>query len=144
VENLCERTCKCEDILYKHQKIAHENLKLYCHYFDHLKSCPFKEECVFLHKVFKECQFGIECKRKMCLFRHGAANEIIKKNVETADASGILDVGEEDETNCENQISTRTFNSPSQTDKTDKLLIKCETCDFSSAMTSIIENHITS
>ena len=53
---VCERTFKCEDIMSKHHKIAHKNLKFYCHYFNNSKNCPFKEECVFLHKVSKKMQ----------------------------------------------------------------------------------------
>ena len=39
---MCERTFKYEQILVKHMKIAHEDIKLYCHYFNNEKTCPFK------------------------------------------------------------------------------------------------------
>ena len=140
---VCERTFKCEDILSKHQKIAHENLKLYCHYFNNSKTCPFKEECIFLHKISKECKFGFECDREMCMFRHGVVEEVTEKNIETADQSEILDVDDEEETNVENESSNKTFNNPSQADKSDKSdeLFRCEICDFASVMKSTIENH---
>ena len=140
---VCEKTFKCEDILSKHQQIVHENLKLYCHYFNNLKTCPFKEECVFLHKVSKKCKFGIECERNMCMFRHTVVEEVTEKNVETAGQSDILDVDEEDETNDEQEMSNRSFDNPSQTEKSDKTdeLFRCDICDFASAMKNIIENH---
>ena len=58
-----------------------------------------KEECVFLHKISKECKFGFKCEREMCMFRHGVVEEVTEKNIETADQSEILDVDEEEETN---------------------------------------------
>ena len=69
--------------------------------------------------------------------------EVIVKNVETADQSEILDVDEEDVTNDEKEISNRTFNNPSQGDKSDNSdeLFRCEICDFASAMKDTIENH---
>ena len=129
----------------KHQQIAHENVKLYCHFFNNLKNCPFKEECVFLHEVSKQCKFSIECERQMCMFRHDIFEEIIEKNVVNADQSEILDVNDEDEDETidhESEISNKTFNNPSQVDKSssDKLF-KCEICDFASAMKDTIENH---
>ena len=52
-------------------------------------------------------------------------------------------VDEEDERNYhENEISNRTFNSPSQIDKSSSdEVFRCEICDFASAMTEIIENN---
>ena len=111
---VCEKTFQCEDIMSKHQNLAHENLKLYCNYFNNSKNCPFKEDCVFLHMVSKNCKFGIECDRKMCMFRHEALEDVVEKNVETADQSEILDVDEEDVSNEENEPSNKTFNKPSQ------------------------------
>ena len=51
-------------------------------------------------------------------------------------------VDEEDERNYhENEISNRTFNNPSQIDKSScDEVFRCEICDFASAMTDIIDN----
>ena len=156
---VCERTFKCEDILGKHHKIAHENLKFYCQYFNNSKNCPFKEECVFLHEISKQCKFGIECERQMCMFRHDVIEEIIDKNAVTPEQ--IL---EEDETNDqENEISNRTFNNPSQIDKSSSdeisnktflnpsqveveavasdTIFKCEKCGFEAGTKVILGNH---
>ena len=50
---------------------------------------------------------------------------------------------EGDETNDhEREISNRTFNNPSQIDKSSSdEVFRCEICDFASAMTEIIDNH---
>ena len=77
------------------------------------------------------------------MFRHETVEEIIENNFATADQSKILDVDEEDVTTDENEISNKTFNNPSQDEKSDKSdeIFRCEIGDFASAMRDIIENH---
>ena len=38
----CDRIFSSQDIKQKHKEIFHENVKLYCHYFNNEKDCPFK------------------------------------------------------------------------------------------------------
>ena len=54
----CDKRFKFQDIRDKHVKIAHESLKIYCHYFNNSKTCPFDIECVFLHEDAKICDYG--------------------------------------------------------------------------------------
>ena len=68
---LCGKNFKYEDIKQKHKAIAHENIKIYCHYFNNRKECPFSQDCVFLHEVSAPCRYGIVCVRDKCMFRHG-------------------------------------------------------------------------
>ena len=46
----CNKTFKTIDVKMKHEKILHEGLKLFCHYFNNQKTCPFASECVFYMK----------------------------------------------------------------------------------------------
>ena len=137
---VCARNFKCADIMSKHQQIAHENLKLYCHYFNNLKNCPFQEECIFLHEVSKKCKFENGCDRQLCMFRHEDVEEVLEENVKNLDQSELLNVDEEDATIDDTEFSNKTFNNPSQVDKGDGLF-RCEFCDFASAMKDIIVNH---
>ena len=59
----------------------------------------------------------------------------------TAEQIEILDVDEEDET-FEYNNTNRIFNNPSQSDKPSSgERFICESCDFTSAMKDVIENH---
>ena len=80
---ICEKTFKYEDAKAKHNKIVHENMKLYCHYFNNGKNCPFAKECVFIHEVSDKCKYGKVCEREMCTFRHnGNVGEVIDDETE--------------------------------------------------------------
>ena len=35
----CDKTFKCEEVKLKHIRIAHENLQLFCHFFNNCKVC---------------------------------------------------------------------------------------------------------
>ena len=45
----------------KHVLIAHENVKLYCHFYNNEKTFPFDKECVFLHEDSKFCKYDSIC-----------------------------------------------------------------------------------
>ena len=66
----CEKSFKNVELLNKHSKITHENLKIYCHYYNNSKTCPFKEECLFLHVEAPICKYGKLCERMLCMFKH--------------------------------------------------------------------------
>ena len=93
----CDKSFKQEDIKEKHIRIVHENVKLYCHYFNNEKECPHIEDCVFLHEESAECNYGDFCERDYCMFKHV---------YDTLD-----DHGNDDK---ENDQSNETFENPSQ------------------------------
>jgi hypothetical protein len=66
----CDKSFKNVELLEKHSKITHENLKIYCHYYNNSKTCPFKEECLFLHEEAPICKYGKLCERMYCMFKH--------------------------------------------------------------------------
>ena len=43
--DVCDKTFKYEDLKKKHMLISHENFKLYCHFFNNEKTCPYDEDC---------------------------------------------------------------------------------------------------
>ena len=66
----CNKSFKYLDLKKKHILIRHENVKLYCHFFNNDKTCPFYEECIFLHKDATFCKYDGMCERNFCMFKH--------------------------------------------------------------------------
>ena len=101
--DVCDKTFKYTDLLKKHILIAHENFKIYCHFFNNEKSCPNKE-CVFLHEDSPICKYDSVCERQYCMYKHGKKKESIEKNEECDDIVvvevEIMNV--DDKTNSEN------------------------------------------
>ena len=71
----CSKCFKYMDAKAKHVKVVHENVKLYCHYYNNNKQCPYKEECLFLHEASGKCKFGALCERTNCMFEHANDEE---------------------------------------------------------------------
>ena len=141
----------------KHVKITHENFKMYCHYFNNKKTCPYNEECVFLHEEAKLCNYGYLCERMLCMFKHenepNVENEVeenIEKNelVNSVDITTheelckIVDIDDLDDIEQENETGNMTFQNPSQVDNPiSAKVFKCEMCDFASARRIEINDH---
>ena len=77
----CGKSFKYLELLKIHTKVSHEKSKMYCHYFNNRKACPFKEECLFLHEDSEMCKYGKLCERMLCMFKH-EENEENCENVE--------------------------------------------------------------
>ena len=71
----CDKIFKYEAVLIKHKEAAHENVELFCHYFNNDKDCPFEDECTYIHEEAENCRFGINCERKLCMFKHEENDE---------------------------------------------------------------------
>ena len=71
----CEKTFKFKDILEKHIAIAHEGMKLYCHFYNNKKNCPFEKNCIFLREYSSQCKYGKLCERNNCMFMHEVEGE---------------------------------------------------------------------
>ena len=66
----CDKVFKYEAVLEKHMEAAHEDVELFCHYFNNDKECPFEEECIYIHEESDNCKFTNNCERKLCMFKH--------------------------------------------------------------------------
>ena len=155
----CGKQFKYLDTMEKHIKIVHDKCKLYCHYFNNRKTCPFDKECVFLHEDADNCKYGESCERLLCMFKHESVicldaedDNISDKTVQTI----IVDVHEDEivtvdsviETNVseeldvietiDNAISGREYSNPSVYNL---LAFKCKMCDFASARKTELKNH---
>ena len=147
----CEKTFVYLDIKKKHVLIAHENVKLYCHFFNNKKTCPFNDKCIFLHQDSKFCKYDILCERDLCMFKHKEKN--LPVNEESCDyhddendiieiQSEYEDDAQEDEIYEEDDTVNKTFINPTQVDNTDfERMIKCDTCDFQTKSKSEVNTH---
>ena len=109
-------------------------MKIYCHYFNNDKECPFKNECIFAHLTTKDCMFGNECERMYCMFMHDThfqdnEDESEDKNDES-DCHETLD----DDTVKMSEIEPIIAKVEQAMEKVNKLLqstkLKCDSCDF--------------
>ena len=93
----CEKSFKYLDIKRKHVAISHENGKFYCHYFNNKLTCPYAEECIFLHKDSTLCKYGLVCERNLCMFKHEIDHEVAEKESDSDKTSQIIIVDVHDE-----------------------------------------------
>ena len=109
----CSKTFPYLNIKNKHIQISHENLKLYCHFYNNKKICPFDEECVFLHEDADICRYWTTCERD--LFKHEDLEDIVNGESAIAKDSiwNVIDETENDERVIENIDLEMTFQIPS-------------------------------
>ena len=78
-------------IVEETQKITHENFQIYCHYYNNSKTCPFKDECLFLHEEAPICKYGKLCERMYCMFKHVPETDEEHGDVEELSESDVAE-----------------------------------------------------
>ena len=137
----CGKTFKYQDIKKKHVLVSHENVKLYCHFYNNEKTCPFDESCIFLHEDAKICRYDEMCERNLCMFKHrkkigvpGPSEPVdIIDAIENISESVVDEEDVEidrDETTVNENANTTFFNPSQLVDKSSETTFKCEQCDF--------------
>ena len=153
----------------KHIKIVHENVKLYCTYFNNQQECPHDQECVFLHEESEMCRYGKGCERNNCMFKHNSAtsedaaddednemDELIVNVVENEkdevndieEKNDIIDIDESEETFC-NPSQTevlvddevRNVDVDENADPNKHDVMKCDQCNFEITDKQRFERH---
>ena len=160
----CGKNFKSEDVLSKHKLIAHENHKLFCHYYNNQKECPFGDDCIFLHEDSSVCKYRKSCERINCMFKHEIdsidANEGCKDDEDNNPDENIFDVeecNENDESDNDETVdsdvkavSDLTFCNPSLADEVfpvieekeeEPILLTCELCIFTTNDKRRFERH---
>ena len=66
----CEREYNFEGVLEKHIDVVHKSMKIFCHYYNNNKDCPYSDQCIYAHEDAVDCMFGNDCERILCMFRH--------------------------------------------------------------------------
>ena len=162
----CGKSFPYESIKVKHIKAVHENLKIYCHFYNNQKECPFAEQCIFLHEQSEECKFGASCERINCMYQHediGNRDEHDNDDDEIGDVEcenedendgnehedeksddEIKNDDEENENDINNETADKTFCNPFLTqDKSEAEQFNCnyELCEFRTWTEPGLEHH---
>ena len=120
----CDKVFRYEAVLEKHREAAHEDVQLFCHYYNNEKDCPYDDECIYIHEDSENCKFGSNCAQNLCMFQHEDCN-----NVESSDD----DVDVNDGINFED-IKPALDKFKQAVDNFEQLLgkhsLKCKQCEF--------------
>ena len=81
--DLCDKTFKFQEIKLKHIQISHENLKIYCHFFNKKKECPHNDDCIYLHEESIPCKYERFCEGEYCMFKHEVVKDDKVKVIES-------------------------------------------------------------
>ena len=103
----CEEFFQTSKTLKMHVKIAHEEVRIFCHYFNNEKDCPFEEDCIYIHEKTSQCRYGDACERTLCMFQH--------KENENCNCGHPCSCGNEDDTSDNDEVEecNKTFVNPS-------------------------------
>ena len=71
----CDKVFRYEAVLERHKEAAHEDIQLFCHYYNNDKECPYDDECMYVHEESENCKFGRNCERNLCMFKHEESGE---------------------------------------------------------------------
>ena len=133
----CEKTFKYLDVKTKHVQVKHQNAKLYCHYFNNRKTCPYEDECVFLHEHSKLCKYGDECERTYCMFQHEENDVIDEENVNKEENMNVEEnVNEKENVNEEENV----FEEENVNEKNFSKIINIDENDEAGDQDNIITN----
>ena len=50
--------------------MSHENVKLYCHFFNNERTCPFANLCICLHEDAEICRYDRMCECTLFMYKH--------------------------------------------------------------------------
>ena len=139
----CDREYNFEGVLEKHIDVVHKSMKIFCHFYNNNKECPYEEQCIYAHEESNDCMFGNDCERIMCMFKHEEHHPDDEDSDDDDDSDEDVNdnVNENDETNESNIIQMKDL-EPSlrkveeAMEKVNELLRKnpnnlaCDKCDF--------------
>ena len=90
----CDMEFRHEAVLEKHKEAAHEDVELFCHYFNNEKDCPFEDKRMFVHKESEVCKFGNLCERRLCMYRHEESNAVECESDEDTDENDDIEIND--------------------------------------------------
>ena len=89
----------------KKEDVKVNSKRIYCHYINNKKLCPFRENCYFLHEESPQCRKKNTCTRKYCMFQHEKAQGESKEEVEKSEKGEKKSVFAEDDNPPEDKES---------------------------------------
>ena len=90
----CDKIFKKELTLERHVQAAHEDVTLFCHYFNNKKDWPYEDECIYIHEESDMCKFGQGCDRILCMFKHEPSDDNDESEDEIESESEDLNIEE--------------------------------------------------
>lgn len=131
----CENKYDITGQLEKHVSAVHGEFKLFCHYYNNDKECPFEGRCIFAHEESPDCRFGKICERVMCMFSHDERD--VSDDEDEDDSEDENNENENDDEECIYKMEDLepSLNKVEEAmEKVHQLLIssklKCNKCDF--------------
>ena len=128
----------------KHTQAAHEDITLYCHYFNDEKVCPCEDECIFVHKESEVCMFGQKFERRLSMFRYEGRNgyeeesDVESDSDDTDDDTMEVDV---EKIKLVVEKLEESFKKLSVNLKKHFGPLRCDSCDFEAKMKNGLTMH---
>ena len=128
----CEKVLRYEAILEKHVEAVHEDITLYCHYYNNEKECPFDDECIYKHEESDRCKYDSICERKLCMFRHEEKKGDDNENTDDEDRDDEEDSEHEIESIEDIKPMLNKFKKAVENfeELLQKCSLKCKECEF--------------
>ena len=145
----CDREYNFEGVLEKHINVVHKSMKIFCHYHNNKKECPYGAQCIYAHDDAKECMFGNDCERILCMFKHEKhVPDDEESEDEESDDDENDEVTEEDESTIYiKDLEPSLIKVEEAMEKVSELLKKksnvltCNECDFEAKNTNGLNMH---
>ena len=126
-----------ENVLEKHVEAVHEDVTLYCHYYNNDKDCPFEDGdydgCIYLHEDSKPCLFGTGCERMLCMYKHKDKSDDTQKDSDESEDESDDEASDDSKESVKDLIPI-IDKFREAIDKFDSLLqecnLKCKQCEF--------------
>ena len=148
----CEMEYNFESLLEKHNEAVHGSMKIFCHYFNNDKDCPFDDQCIFAHEESPACKYEKGCERIMCMFQHEKSEEKDDDDGDNSDDDDSEDDDDNEQNDEESLVKIRDL-EPSikkveeAMKKVNVLLqkqtsaLKCDDCEFEARNTNGLTMH---
>ena len=131
----CGNDYNFEGLLEKHNEAVHGSMKIFCHYFNNEKECPFDDQFIFVHEDSPVCRYGKGCERLLCMFQHEEKDESDEEEEGNSDDEDDADKNDDNIITI-NDIEPCLKKVEEAMDKVNVLLqkqtsiLKCDACDF--------------
>ena len=128
----CDKVFKYEAVLEKHREAAHDDVQLFCHYYNNDKDCPYVDQCIYVHEESENCKFGSNFAQNLCMYQHEkSVDEESDNDGESSDDDDVAVVN--DDIDFE-EIKPALEKFKQADDNFEQLLgkhnLKCKQCEF--------------
>ena len=86
----------------KHVKAVHEDVKLFCYFYNNNEECPHGDE-KFLYEDSEPCKYGKQCAQNLCMFKRAENDE---NEIDKSDSDGEHSDSDDDEADIDESNET--------------------------------------